>query len=416
MDVDASGNVLVAGYFVGGPFDLGAGPLGPAPGYELFVGKLSPAGQALWSKDLGAGQVVWLATDTNGAALVTGGPPTAPNVWVRKIAGDGTPQWTATSVTSGAGTSNNLVDAIAVDGGGRSFITGRYAGEIDFGSGAVTAIADAVNFYLAAFDASGTNVWTRSVASTATGSPMPWWEVVQGMAVTTDPQGNVYVTGYYSGTADFGDGALPAVGPDPLGEAMFVAKLDASGNTVWSRGFPTQVQGWAHGTSIVVDGTGNVLVTADFNKPITFGGAVLQPATSDAGNALVELDASGNHVWSRSLSGTNGSAFARPTLLSGRIALTGAVRGTVDLGQGPITGDDTVEGSPFIAMLDASGNTLWSESFGGIGAWLASRGQCGELVLAGGFQAMATDFGCGSISPYSPSSNYDTMLAVRYTP
>src|SRR4051812_35469345 len=79
----------------------------------------------------------------------------------------------------------------------------------------------------------------------------------EGMAITTDALGNIYTTGYFSGTVDFDPGpGVFTITPVSGSIDVFISKLDASGNFVWAKslgGFNQDV-----GTSISVDASGNV--------------------------------------------------------------------------------------------------------------------------------------------------------------
>lgn len=72
--------------------------------------------------------------------------------------------------------------------------------------------------------------WAKSFG----GSGNDW-----GLAITTDPTGNMYTTGSFSGTVDFDPGpgsfTLTSSGGD-----IFISKLDAAGNFVWAKKLVTR--------------------------------------------------------------------------------------------------------------------------------------------------------------------------------
>src|SRR5713101_3673598 len=86
-----------------------------------------------------------------------------------------------------------------------------------------------------------------------------------GYGIAADASGNVYVTGFFSGTATFGSTNLSSSGL----EDIFVAKYDAAGTLQWAR----QAGGSAYdeGLGIAVDGTGNVFVIGFFQGNASFG-------------------------------------------------------------------------------------------------------------------------------------------------
>jgi hypothetical protein len=69
MAVDAAGDIVVAGDFTG-TIDFGAGALTSAGAADVYVAKLDPSGNALWSKRAGD------ALPQNAHALATDPPDT----------------------------------------------------------------------------------------------------------------------------------------------------------------------------------------------------------------------------------------------------------------------------------------------------------------------------------------------------
>ncbi len=79
-------------------------------------------------------------------------------------------------------------------------------------------------------------------------------------AVTVDASGNVYTTGYFSGSADFdpGPGTVNLVSAG--GTDIFISKTDSAGNLIWAKSIGSA--GSQLGTDIVLDASGNIYVTA----------------------------------------------------------------------------------------------------------------------------------------------------------
>jgi hypothetical protein len=117
----------------------------------------------------------------------------------------------------------------------------------------------------------------------------------EGRAVATDAAGNVYVTGYFSGTVDFdpsaADAALTAAG----GQDVFVAKYTAAGALVWVRQLGGQFSTAA--TGIAVDSSGNVYTTGSFAGTVDFDPGAGTANLTAAGKSdvfVLKLDAGGN--------------------------------------------------------------------------------------------------------------------------
>jgi hypothetical protein len=222
-----------------------------------------------------------------------------------------------------------------------------------------------------------------------------------------DSAGNVAITGFIRGTVDFGGGPLTTSGVWDI----FVAKLDASGNHVWSKRFGnTNVAQRANATAF--DSAGNVVVTGYFGGTVDFGGGPLtSPDNQDI--FVAKLDPNGNHVWSKGFGGGGAqSAYAMAIDSAGNVAITGVFELTMDLGGGPLTSAGNVD--IFVAKLDSSGNHVWSKRFGDASVSVVSAtaiDSAGNVVVAGGFGG-TLDFGNG---PLVSAGGHDVFLA-KLTP
>jgi hypothetical protein len=114
----------------------------------------------------------------------------------------------------------------------------------------------------------GVPLWARHFAGS---------QYTQGMSCAFDTAGNALVSGLFAGTIFFGSEKLVGAGEDEI----FVLKLDASGNHVWSKRFGST--GFDQGASIAVDASGNIFLTGMFSGTVNFGGADL---TASGGAAL----------------------------------------------------------------------------------------------------------------------------------
>src|SRR5262249_31786455 len=131
-----------------------------------------------------------------------------------------------------------------------------------------------------------------------------------GTNITVDSAGNIYVTGYFTGTADFDPGPgvynITSAGlPD-----AFVAKYTAAGRFVWARPFGGGgASGRCLGMAIAVDGSGNVYTTGDFCGTVDFdpgsGTLNIESVDNNTDAFVVKLDVLGNLVWAKTLGGVN---------------------------------------------------------------------------------------------------------------
>jgi hypothetical protein len=197
------------------------------------------------------------------------------------------------------------------------------------------------------------------------------------------------MTGYFSGTVDFGGGPLTSAG----GDNIFLAKFDASGTHLWSQGFRNQ---W--GYSVALDSSGNVVMTGFFVDTVDFGGG---PLTSAGGQDifLAKFDTNGTHLWSQGF-GDGSDQIGQSVAFdpSGNVVMTGSFWGNVDFGGGPLTcaGWSDI----FLAMFDASGTHLWSQGFGDASIQFGRSvafDPSGNVVMTGEFQG-TVDFGGGPLT------------------
>jgi hypothetical protein len=380
VSADTTGNVFITGYFKG-TVDFGGGGLTSAGGYDIFMAKYDAAGNYLWSKRFGFVNDDFgysVSADASGNVFVTG--ELNYEIFLAKYDAAGNQLW---SKSFGAGGfRDNYGESVSADTTGNVFVTGGFYGTVDFGGGGLNS-EGSYDIFLAKFDAAGNHLWSKRF-----GASMGDY----GESVSADGSGNVFVTGDFSGTVDFGGGGLTALAGD-----MFLAKYDAAGNHLWSKRFGYFGAGSEHSASVSADSSGNVFVTGDFDMRVDFGGGELTSAGS-ADIFLAKYDAAGNHLWSKRF-GAWGYDYGYSVSAdsTGNVFVTGRFQGTVDFGGGGLT---ALAGDMFLAKFDAAGNHLWSKRFGSAG-WddgrAVSADSSGNVLMTGQFEE-TVDFGGGGLT------------------
>jgi len=287
--------------------------------------------------------------------------------------------------------------SIAVDGWGNILATGAFRGTVDFGGGPLIS-EGLTDIFVVKFDPDGNHLWSQRFGDVD-------YQGLSPTEVSADGEGDVIVTGGFTGTMDFGGGPLTSVG----GGDIFVAKFDADGAHLWSKQFGDA--GMQNGLSVAADGSGNVIVTGHFFGTVDFGSGSFTSAGNDD-VFVVKFDANGNHLWSQRF-GDGGSQFGQSVAAdgSGNVVVTGDFFGTVDFGGGPLTSAGRAD--VFIAKFDANGNHLWSERFGdatgrGGNHWgEVTVDESGSVVLVGFLNGTA-DFGGG---PLTSAGSSDISVA-----
>ena len=166
----------------------------------------------------------------------------------------------------------------------------------------------------------------------------------------------VVVAGGWVGTGDFGSGAVASSG----GEDIFVVKVDAQGQHVWSRVLGGV--GEDEATTVAVDGSGGVYVGGMYHGTVDFdaGAGVAAQTAVQAGEEafLVKLDAAGAYVWSKSF---GGAADERVQSVAvdrlGDVYAAGYFGGTADLdpGAGQATASSAGGQDAFVVKLTTAG-------------------------------------------------------------
>ncbi len=356
---DSAGNVIVSGIF-SGSIDFGGGPLmgGPA---NIFVAKLDPFGNQLWSKSFihkgnaydvlkvmidGANDIIlWGSLD--GEIDFGGGKLASADLHdlaVAKLAGSsGAHMWS--KMYGGTGV-QQAWDA-ALTSTGNIVLAGSFGGSLSFGGVPLVALGnDAFVAKLAGNN--GGHIWSKRFGDSSPAA---------GRGVGVDAAGNVLLTGIYKGALNLGGGALPKPAMWP---AVFVSKL-TGGNAahVWSKSFAT--------TDVVdlydatVDTNGAIVMTGFFRGDLNFGGSKLTvPAEFDV--FVAKLDSAGTHVFSHRY-GDKLAQFGTSvsTDTAGNVLISGDLMGEIDLGGGPLkcTGYEAA----YVGKLDPNGSHLWSKIF-----------------------------------------------------
>ncbi len=213
ITTDSSNNVILTGYFFGS-LDLGAGPMVSAGQADAFVVKYDALGNLVWSKRFGGTggeSSIGLATDGQGDIAFVGqhtapadfGGGTLPSegggdVYVVKLDPAGNHLW---SKSFGDAAKQAPLD-IASDPAGCFMINGIYQGTVDFGGNPLVSAGDD-DVFLVKLGIDGEHLWSHGFGDA---------ERQVGHGVSSDADGNVVLTGDLRLSIDFGGGPLTSAG------------------------------------------------------------------------------------------------------------------------------------------------------------------------------------------------------------
>lgn len=211
-------------------------------------------------------------------------------------------------------------------------------------------------------------LWAKSIKGTSSEDG----STAEMGSMTVDAWGNVYLTGFFTGTVDFdpGAGIYNLTVSSSYGD-IFILKLDASGNFLWAKNMGGASADWGH--SIAVDPAGNVYTTGLFYWTADFDpGAGTFNLTSNGSSDIFisKLDSSGNFVWAKNMGGPSFDiAYSIVIDASGNVYTTGYFYETADFDPGAGTFYMTSDSSDvFISKLDSTGNFIWAKNMGGSSA------------------------------------------------
>ena len=185
--------------------------------------------------------------------------------------------------------------------------------------------------------------------------------VEQGNAIAVDANANVYVVGISNDNTSFDGNAFPSRGS----KDGFLLKLDSDGNYVYVRTLGSFQDDNA--LDVAVDGANNVIVTGYFSFALQIGPlAFYQEARGGDDAFLVKFDTSGNVLWSMQYASTSFDYGRRVACdASNNVYIAGEFKGTVAFGGSSLQSAN--DRNVYVAKLNSAGTAQWAMQFGAAG-------------------------------------------------
>ncbi|MDJ1483755.1 SBBP repeat-containing protein [Cytophagaceae bacterium YF14B1] len=306
MNIDKNGNCVITGSFRGSAkFGTTTITAYNDSWSDMFLAKIDPNGNFLWAKNAATDPEnqggYGLEIDKDGSIYVSGVFTASASfssiklisqggsdIFLAKFDATGNIIWVKGAGGNG-GVGYELGRDVALDVNGNCYLTGGFQNTAKFGTSITLTSAGGTNdIFLAKYDSNGNVLWAKRAGGN--GGDI-------GQSLTTDISGNVFLTGRFSNTSNFGGINLTSLGSFD----GFIAKYTPDGSVTWAQkvGSPNA----DFGQGIVVDAGGNCFIAGQYS-----GNTILNCATiSNKGQGdmyVAKYDPDGNILWAQNAGGT----------------------------------------------------------------------------------------------------------------
>jgi hypothetical protein len=307
---DTNDNVFIEGYSGSPSMTFDAVSLTNSGGQSVFIVKYDSQGNVQWGKNgkpttstcngtnwgicsdvSGNVYIYGNANGSSGSKIIFDNDTLGLGAFIVKYDGGGNLLW-AKKIASGLVT-DEREQSMCADLAGNIYITGAILYQAIFGTDTLSTAW--LSVFIAKYDSSGNLVWITNTGDEAL-----------GRSISTDANCNIYLTGYFGNLVAFGNDTL--AGLPFSNSAVFIAKYDSSGNSLWGR--TPGGSGFDYAQSICTDAMGNAFVTGYFNSTfLNFGGLpVFNSFTGNYDAFIAVYDGNGNALWAKGI-GDQGNEY-----------------------------------------------------------------------------------------------------------
>jgi hypothetical protein len=265
---------------------------------------------------------------------------------------------------------------IKTDTNGNVYLTGIFYQNLTIGNTTLSNSGGA-DIFLVKYDKNGSFLWLKKAGGSG-------YDVVEEIEV--DSSGNIYMTGYFYGTADFNNLSLTSGGASDV----FLAKYDTNGEIIW-----VKKAGGSNsdtGKSLFIGENEDVYLTGDFSGVSSFNNTSV---TSAGGTDvfIAKYNSNGVLQWVKSAGGTSDDYVEGVVVDDGdNVYLVGIFNGTMNVGNTSLTSAGGTD--VFITKYNPTNTTwAWAKRGGGTGS---DSGRdiiitaSGKVLITGMFENTAT--------------------------
>jgi len=302
------------------------------------------------------------------------------DAFIQSINEIGETQW----VQSFGGSQSDRIVSLSPFPSGGLVALGYYTSEISLGADNFTTVQDSIQIFVTRLNAQGNILWSRECGGDYTEIPED---------IDVDENGNIYITGQFKGSANFGSTNLvstPYYNSSNFSFDVFLSKLDSNGNFLWT------IQGSSDndisGTAVACENPSEIYLAAQISDTVTFNSTFENQALNVG--AILKFNGSGNETWLLPLLG--GSVLPRDIQLSNthEPRILGDLTGSLSVGTSNIVLDSQYQFNTFILDIDQEGNFSNISSYGSDNLLAGSSlviGAMDESYITGTFRCKFTE-------------------------
>jgi len=266
---------------------------------DVFVMKVSSAGNFVWVKEIGAESYAVsfsITSDSTEAVYLTGyfidtvdfDPGVAQHnlvakggsdIFILKLDTAGNFVW-AQNLGGGSG-NMDMGSEILFDGTSDLIVTGLYCITADFDFGSDTTLLNSTgngDVFVLRIDTAGNFIWAKGFGGS---------QQDKGLGLAIDSQGNIFVSGHYSGTVDFDPGAAVYSLTATPGLDGFVSELNENGDFIWANTIPIDpsfASPYQTVKNVMVDQNDDLLISGTYTGEIDLDPTILNVTFTGEGN------------------------------------------------------------------------------------------------------------------------------------
>ncbi len=328
--------------------------------------------------------------------------------------------------TSVGGLNQQHAYGIVIDDSNYLYITGHFQGLVDFDPSPSSVFymtpvsAGSTSMFLLKLDSAGSFIWAKEMGVLNAGV----FGGASGRSIAIDPDGNLLITGEFTGTIDFDPGPQRATVTSGSGiPEIFVAKYSSNGAYIWVDSFDGGKGVGNMGYAVQSDALGNVYVTGSFRDTVDFdpGAGTRKLFSASEGIKdifLCKLGPDGSFRWAFAM-GSIEDDYGEALVVddSANVYITGRFQYTVDFDPGSAgTANRTASGTDiFLCKYDSAGLYKWAHRIGSAGVDIGQSLaiDIGGNIYLGGAYSGTVDFdpGGNTASLTVAGSGYELFIS-----